>query len=80
MNFIAIVGGIFALIGTFWGLNIKSLKKEEKREDYKNDILSMIDLTAYKASKISKIHLSETNALINKPQTLEKCDDVEGLL
>lgn len=31
----------------------------------------MIDLTAYKASKISKIHLSETNALINKPQTLE---------
>ena len=37
----------------------------------------MIDLTAYKASKISKIHLSETNALINKPQTLEKCDDVE---
>ena len=39
----------------------------------------MIDLTAYKASKISKIHLSETNALINKPQTLEKCDDVEGL-
>ena len=54
-------------------------EKEEKREDYKNDILSMIDLTAYKASKISKIHLSETNALINKPQTLEKCDDVEGL-
>ena len=46
-------------------------EKEEKREDYKNDILSMIDLTAYKASKISKIHLSETNALINKPQTLE---------
>lgn len=40
----------------------------------------MIDLTAYKASKISKIHLSETNALINKPQTLEKCADVEELL
>ena len=39
----------------------------------------MIDLTAYKASKISKIHLSETNALINK-QTLEKCADVEELL
>ncbi|MCH4475954.1 hypothetical protein MKS55_03965 [Staphylococcus haemolyticus] len=76
----AIVGGIFALIGTFWGIKYQITKeKEEKREDYKNDILSMIDLTAYKASKISKIHLSETNALINKPQTLEKCDDVEEL-
>ena len=60
----AIVGGIFALIGTFWGIKYQITKeKEEKREDYKNDILSMIDLTAYKASKISKIHLSETNAM-----------------
>ena len=25
----AIVGGIFALIGTFWGLNIKSLKRKK---------------------------------------------------
>lgn len=43
----AIVGGIFALIGTFWGIKYQITKeKEEKREDYKNDILSMIDLTA----------------------------------
>ena len=27
---VAIVGGIFALIGTFWGLNIKSLKRKKK--------------------------------------------------
>ncbi|SUM42772.1 Uncharacterised protein [Staphylococcus petrasii] len=74
----AIVGGIFALVGTFLGIRYQIAKqKEEKREDYKNDILSMIDLTAYKASKISKVNLAENTAKYNKHQTLEHCEDIE---
>ena len=76
----AIVGGVFALIGTFLGIKYQFTKQQaEKKEDYKNDIMSMIDLTAYKASKICKVDLGEKGAKYNKQQTLEYCEDITQL-
>ena len=41
--------------------------------------MSMIDLTAYKASKICKVDLGEKGAKYNKQQTLEYCEDITQL-
>ena len=41
--------------------------------------MSMIDLTAYKASKICKVDLGEKSTKYNKQQTLEYCEDITQL-
>ncbi|CAL29207.1 hypothetical protein [Staphylococcus carnosus] len=68
----SILGVITGLIGSLIGMKIQYNKnKSEKQNDYRDDIISMIDIVVFKISKIRNNELSFDNAIINKDVTTE---------
>lgn len=68
----AIIGGLFTLAGTFIALIFQFRKDErDKREDYHNDLVSSLDVIAYKAAKVRNNYLDFNYSNFNKDNTTE---------
>lgn len=75
----AIVGGFFTLGGTFLALWFQFKKEDrEKMKDYRNDLVSSLDIVTYKASKVRNNYLDFIISNYNKEQTFEIYQDIEN--
>lgn len=74
----ALIGGVLSLIGTFTAIWLQFKKQDrEKHEEYHNDLVSMIDIVTYKASKVRNNELNYRNSNYSKENTCEIYLDIE---
>ncbi|RIN40120.1 type I secretion system protein, partial [Staphylococcus simulans] len=67
----ALVGAVLAMIGTIIGIKMQFKKQDEDRDkEYRNDLVSMIDIMVFKASKVRNNALDFNNANLSKENTL----------
>lgn len=70
--FAALIGGIISLLATIYAIRAEFRNSEKvKQEDYRNDIVSMIDVVIHNAAKVRNNELNYTNACYNKEFTQE---------
>lgn len=75
----ALVGAVLALIGTIIGIKMQFKKQDEDREkEYHNDLVSMIDIMVFKASKVRNNQLDFNNANLSKEDTINIYQEIEG--
>lgn len=74
----ALVGAVLAMIGTIIGIKMQFKKQDEDRDkEYRNDLVSMIDIMVFKASKVRNNALDFNNANLSKENTLGIYSDIE---
>lgn len=66
----ALIGAIATCAITLYGIHLQFKKQNEEREqDYKNDIVSMLDIMVFKAAKVRNNTLTFNNSNLNKSHT-----------